>query len=79
MRLSKPLLTLALSQFVLITWIGPEVRVMRKAKLSVHAADVKRVLSAYSIDVPASSVEDLAEVRGQLRAYCLLQLWCGVC
>ncbi|BGP02681.1 hypothetical protein RTBOTA2_002449 [Rhodotorula toruloides] len=48
-------------KFVLITWIGPEVRVMRKAKLSVHAADVKRVLSAYSIDVPASSVEDLAE------------------
>ncbi|BGP24564.1 hypothetical protein JCM10295v2_003482 [Rhodotorula toruloides] len=48
-------------KFVLITWIGPEVRVMRKAKLSVHAADVKRVLSAYSIDVPASSVDDLAE------------------
>ncbi|BGP55441.1 hypothetical protein JCM8202v2_003044 [Rhodotorula sphaerocarpa] len=48
-------------KFVLITWIGPEVRVMRKAKLSVHATDVKKVLAAYSIDVAASSPDDLAE------------------
>ncbi|POY74797.1 hypothetical protein BMF94_2070 [Rhodotorula taiwanensis] len=48
-------------KFVLITWIGPDVRVMRKAKLSVHATDVKKVLAAYSIDVAASSQEDLAE------------------
>lgn len=38
---------------------------MRKAKLSVHATDVKKVLAAYSIDVAASSQEDLAEVRGR--------------
>lgn len=35
---------------------------MRKAKLSVHATDVKKVLAAYSIDVAASSPDDLAEV-----------------
>jgi hypothetical protein len=34
---------------------------MRKARVSVHAADVKRVLRSYSIDVPASSVDDLDE------------------
>ncbi|GAA5945194.1 hypothetical protein JCM1841_005512 [Sporobolomyces salmonicolor] len=48
-------------KFILVTWIGANVKVMRKAKLSVHAADVKQVLRAYSIDVPASSVLDLAE------------------
>lgn len=41
---------------------GSSVRVMRKAKVSVHRADVQRVLSAYSIEVPANSVDDLAEV-----------------
>ncbi|GAA5962026.1 hypothetical protein JCM8115_002886 [Rhodotorula mucilaginosa] len=48
-------------KFALITWIGPEVKVMRKAKLSVQSADVKKVLAAYSIDVAASSQDDLAE------------------
>ncbi|CAH7671619.1 hypothetical protein BY996DRAFT_6433819 [Phakopsora pachyrhizi] len=48
-------------KFVLIIWIGPEVRVMRKAKLSVHKADVKSVLRQFSIEVPASSIEDLDE------------------
>ncbi|GAA5899246.1 hypothetical protein JCM6882_009294 [Rhodosporidiobolus microsporus] len=48
-------------KFILVTWIGPGVKVMRKAKLSVHAADVKNVLRVYSIDVPASSLDDLAE------------------
>ncbi|GAA5943297.1 coactosin family protein [Sporobolomyces koalae] len=48
-------------KFILVTWIGSSVKVMRKAKLSVHSADVKRVLSQYSIEVPAGSIEDLNE------------------
>ncbi|GAA5940383.1 hypothetical protein JCM10213_007518 [Rhodosporidiobolus nylandii] len=48
-------------KFILVTWIGTGVKVMRKAKLSVHAGDVKNVLRSYSIDVPASSLDDLAE------------------
>lgn len=36
---------------------------MRRAKISVHAADVKNVLRSFSIEVPAGSVEDLQEVR----------------
>ena len=50
-------------KFILITYIGHGVRVMRKAKLSVHAADVKAVLRAFSIEVAASGLEDLEEVR----------------
>ncbi|KAG8919720.1 hypothetical protein FRC01_001150 [Tulasnella sp. 417] len=48
-------------KFVLITWIGESVGVMRKAKVSVHTADVKKVLSVASIDVPARVQEDVDE------------------
>ncbi|PLW10577.1 hypothetical protein PCANC_18873 [Puccinia coronata f. sp. avenae] len=48
-------------KFILIIWIGNKVKIMRKAKLSVHKADVKSVLRQFSIEVPASSEEDLNE------------------
>ncbi|GAA5883510.1 hypothetical protein JCM16303_005454 [Sporobolomyces ruberrimus] len=48
-------------KFIFVVWIGSGVKVMRKAKLSVHSADVKKVLSQFSIEVPANSLDDLAE------------------
>ncbi|KZT44270.1 ADF-like domain-containing protein [Sistotremastrum suecicum HHB10207 ss-3] len=48
-------------KFVLVTWIGKNTKVMRKAKVSVQAADVKQVLRSYSIDVAAREKEDLNE------------------
>ncbi|WVO16973.1 hypothetical protein L204_104659 [Cryptococcus depauperatus] len=48
-------------KFVLIVWIGENVKVMRRAKVSVHVADVKKVLRAYSIEVSASSPTDLKQ------------------
>ncbi|KAI0052137.1 ADF-like domain-containing protein [Auriscalpium vulgare] len=48
-------------KFILITWIGSGVKVMRKAKISVHAADVKSVLRVFSIEVPARDKDDLKE------------------
>jgi len=48
-------------KFILVTWIGPECKVMRKAKISVHAADVKSVFRVYAIDVPAKEKDDLKE------------------
>jgi len=48
-------------KFILIVWIGPQCKVMRKAKISVHAADVKTVLRVYSIEVAAEKKEDLNE------------------
>ena len=56
------------AKFILIQYIGPSVRVMRKAKTSVHGADVKTVLRAFSIEVPASSLEDLEEVSTRARS-----------
>ncbi|KAI9066999.1 actin depolymerizing protein [Trametes sanguinea] len=48
-------------KFILIVWIGPNCKVMRKAKISVHAADVKSVLRVYSIEVAAREKDDLKE------------------
>ncbi|KAF8960330.1 ADF-like domain-containing protein [Flammula alnicola] len=48
-------------KFILVVWIGPNCKVMRKAKISVHAADVKNVLRVYSIEVPAREKDDLNE------------------
>ncbi|EIN08389.1 actin depolymerizing protein [Punctularia strigosozonata HHB-11173 SS5] len=48
-------------KFILVVWIGPNCKVMRKAKISVHAADVKSVLRVYSIEVAAREKDDLKE------------------
>ena len=64
-------------KFCFVTWIGPQCKIMRKAKvcihlrlmipcsgstqISVHAADVKQVLRVYSIEVPAQSKDDLKQ------------------
>ncbi|KAK1924735.1 hypothetical protein DB88DRAFT_509809 [Papiliotrema laurentii] len=48
-------------KFCLVIWIGEEVKIMRRARVSVHAADVKNVLRTYSIEVSASTPGDLKE------------------
>ncbi|KAL0579346.1 hypothetical protein V5O48_002679 [Marasmius crinis-equi] len=48
-------------KFILVVWIGPHCKVMRKAKISVHAADVKNVLRVFSIEVAAREKDDLNE------------------
>jgi len=48
-------------KFILLVWIGPNCKVMRKAKISVHSADVKSVLRVYSIEVAAREKDDLNE------------------
>ncbi|KAF9445803.1 actin depolymerizing protein [Macrolepiota fuliginosa MF-IS2] len=48
-------------KFILVVWIGPNCKVMRKAKISVHTADVKEVLRVFSIEVAAKEKDDLKE------------------
>ncbi|KAJ2925423.1 hypothetical protein H1R20_g11693, partial [Candolleomyces eurysporus] len=48
-------------KFAFVVWIGPSCKVMRKAKISVHTADVKTALRVYSIEVAAREKEDLNE------------------
>ncbi|KAJ1918909.1 hypothetical protein IWQ60_007373 [Tieghemiomyces parasiticus] len=49
------------TKFVLVCWCGPQVKVMRKAKLGIHKSEVKKVLQAFSIEVMGSDVHDLDE------------------
>ncbi|KAJ2157329.1 N-terminal Xaa-Pro-Lys N-methyltransferase 1 [Coemansia sp. RSA 552] len=48
-------------KFVLVSWIGDKVGVMSKAKFSIHKVDVIKVLKHYTIEVPASDVDDIKE------------------
>jgi hypothetical protein len=49
------------SKFALITWIPESTKPMRKAKMSVQSAEVKKVMPVYAIEVNASTSEDLDE------------------
>ncbi|QRV76530.1 cofilin/tropomyosin-type actin-binding protein [Ceratobasidium sp. AG-Ba] len=48
-------------KFILVTWIGENVGGLRKGKVSVHLADVKKVLAVASFEVAAREPSDLAE------------------
>ncbi|TFK34455.1 ADF-like domain-containing protein [Crucibulum laeve] len=48
-------------KFILVVWIGSKCKVMRKAKISVHTADVKAVLRVFSIEVAAKEKDDVNE------------------
>jgi hypothetical protein len=48
-------------KFILVSWCGPSVGILRKAKLWVHLMSIKEVVRSYHIEIPASHVEDLEE------------------
>ncbi|KAI9219223.1 hypothetical protein BC828DRAFT_386671 [Blastocladiella britannica] len=48
-------------KFVLIQWIGSAVKVIRKARASVHLSEVKQTLQVFSVEVSANTVADLRE------------------
>ncbi|KAI0424426.1 hypothetical protein F5Y09DRAFT_335773 [Xylaria sp. FL1042] len=48
-------------KFALVVWIGANTKVMRKARVSFEAGNVKKVLSHHSIQVDARDRGDLDE------------------
>jgi hypothetical protein len=60
----------------LVVWIGKDVGIMRKGKVTVHLADVKTVLRVFSIEVAASDKDDLEEelIVARLRKVCVFLL-----
>ncbi|KAK4183920.1 putative Coactosin [Podospora australis] len=48
-------------KFAFVVWIGENAKVMRKARASLEAGEVKKVLSHYSIQVEANDKGDLDE------------------
>merc|ERR1712137_584174 len=49
------------TKFVLITWCGEKASMMRKAKMSVHKADVKNVFNQFAVEIQTSDLEDLTQ------------------
>ncbi|KAJ5069708.1 coactosin [Anaeramoeba ignava] len=47
-------------KFVFTTWIGDNVKIMRKAKVSVHKADVKKIVRQFAVEMQAFDHDDLA-------------------
>ncbi|KAI1808260.1 actin depolymerizing protein [Daldinia bambusicola] len=56
-------------KFVLIVWIGENVKVMRKARVSIESGNVKKVLSHHSVQIDARELADLneADIVARLR------------
>merc|ERR1711975_79913 len=48
------------AKFVFIAWTGDNAKIMQKAKMSVHKANVKNVFREFAIEILASDPEDLA-------------------
>jgi len=47
------------AKFVLITWVGPNVSALQRAKMSVDKSMVKTVIANFAIEVLASEHEEL--------------------
>jgi len=50
-------------KFILVTWIGKGIKVMRRARTSTQLADVKKILRQFSTEV---TVDDKGELREDL-------------
>ena len=57
------------AKFVFITFCGEKVRLIHRTKLTVHKADVLRVINQVSISVDASTLDDLTQEDIQARLH----------
>jgi len=56
------------AKFCFITWAGPEVSTLKKAKLSVDKAQIKNIIRSFAVEILAENLEDVDydTVRTQL-------------
>ena len=47
-------------KFVLLTWCGPSVPALKKAKMSLEKTQVKNLMSNYAVEIQTSELEDMA-------------------
>ena len=47
-------------KFVLLTWIGPEVPALKKAKMSLEKTQVKALIISYAVEIQSSDLEEMA-------------------
>lgn len=51
------------AKFVFISWTGESAGIMRKAKVSVHKANVKSVFRDFAVELQAADADDLEESK----------------
>lgn len=51
------------SKFALIAWVGSKVKPLRRAKMSVHRADVKNVIRNFAVEFHAETLDEIDEPR----------------
>lgn len=47
------------TKFIFLTWVGAKVSAIKRAKISVHKADIKKVIRYYSIELHATDMDDI--------------------
>jgi len=49
------------AKFVFISWVGERLSPLKRAKVSVHKANVKQIIQSYAIEVHAETHSELSE------------------
>eukprot|EP01112_Ceratiomyxa_fruticulosa_P002788 TRINITY_DN1300_c0_g1_i1.p1 TRINITY_DN1300_c0_g1~~TRINITY_DN1300_c0_g1_i1.p1 ORF type:complete len:145 (-),score=28.47 TRINITY_DN1300_c0_g1_i1:251-685(-) len=49
------------TKFALISWCGEQVGALKRAKMSVHKASIKTVITNYAVEIHGTTVDDLSE------------------
>ena len=48
-------------KFILVSWVGANAKIMRKAKISVQLSEVKSVVKVYAVEFAANTLNDLKQ------------------
>eukprot|EP00835_Amoeboradix_gromovi_P003018 NODE_186_length_15678_cov_0.309262.p6 type:complete len:148 gc:universal NODE_186_length_15678_cov_0.309262:1456-1899(+) len=48
-------------KFILVSWVGSNAKIMRKAKISVQLSEVKSVIKVYACEFAANTLNDLKQ------------------
>jgi hypothetical protein len=51
------------SKFCFIRWCGPDVKVMRKARLGIQSGEVREVIRTYAVEIQTDEKKELEEER----------------
>lgn len=51
------------AKFAFVAWVGSKVKPLRRAKMSVHRADVKQVIRNFAIEFHCTTQEDIDKDR----------------
>lgn len=51
------------AKFVFIAWTGPKAAILRKAKVSVHKANVKQIFRDFAVETQFSEQDDIDEQK----------------